>query len=66
MPPEELETAVECAHILPGELPHWHRGKADPAEPAGAPLGEDFERALARAKGEKPGRDPDEPLDDAI
>jgi hypothetical protein len=67
MPPEELETAVECAHILPGELPHWHRGRAEqPAGPAAAPLGDDFERALAQAKGEAPAGDPDEPPEDAI
>ena len=65
MPPDELETAIECAHILPGELPHWHR-QAEPAKPVEAPLGEDFERLLAKAKGEEPGDHVDEPGDDAI
>lgn len=30
--PEELEDALLCADLLPGKLPHWHRGKGD-AEP---------------------------------
>jgi len=51
MPPEDLETALECAHFIPGELPHWHRWKRQP-EPEEAPLGEEFEKMLAAAKGE--------------
>lgn len=66
MPPEELESALECAHALPGELPHWHRGQAGPAEPVEAPLGDDFERLLAAAKREEPSGEADKPDEEAI
>ena len=65
MPPDELETALECAHILPGELPHWHRGRPDLPESVEAPLGSDFERLLAQAKGEHVG-DSGEDDDDGL
>jgi hypothetical protein len=59
MPPDELETALECADILDGKLPHWHRYKRDEAEPVEAPLGEEFERALEAAKREAAGLPPE-------
>jgi hypothetical protein len=54
MPPEELETALQCADLGNGELPHWHRGRGD-AEPVSPEpsFGEEFERLLAEAKGEE-------------
>lgn len=50
MPPDELEIALQCADLMEGKLPHWHRGRAEFAEPVEAPLGEEFERMLADAK----------------
>lgn len=50
MPPEELETELQCAEIMQGKLPHWYRD--DPPGPPSpiSPLGEEFERRLAWAK----------------
>jgi hypothetical protein len=50
MPPDELETAIQCADILDGELPHWHRGRGDAEPVADYSLGPEFERALEAAK----------------
>jgi hypothetical protein len=33
MEPEELEDAVLCADLLPGQLPSWHRGRGDDEPP---------------------------------
>lgn len=46
--PDELQIALECADLLDGELPHWHRGKPDilPVEPPD----EEFERLVEKAK----------------
>jgi hypothetical protein len=52
MPPDELETELLCANICGGELPRWYRGRPEIDEPIDAPLGEEFERLLAQAKGE--------------
>jgi hypothetical protein len=50
MAPDDLEVAIECADILDGKLPHWHRGRGD-AEPYEVPPPDpDFERALENAK----------------
>ena len=53
--PDELEDALLVADTLPpGELPRWHRGRAD-AEPA-PPRNEAFEAELERLRrGEEPG-----------
>ena len=51
MPPDELETELECADILDGRLPHWYRYDRDLGPP---PPDEEFERMLAAAKGEAP------------
>jgi hypothetical protein len=57
MPPEELETALECADILDGELPHWHRGRGDTEKTCpDSPFGEEFERRLEEAKAGDPPR----------
>ena len=66
MPPDELETALQCTHILSGELPHWHRGRPEIEEPVESPLGVEFERLLAEAKGEAPPRSPGEDDDNAF
>lgn len=50
MPPEELQTALQCAEILGGEIPKRYRGTPDEEEPNPAPLGEEFERQLEEAK----------------
>lgn len=61
MPPEELESALLCADIGEGRLPHWHRYKVE--EPAvGSPLGEEFERRLEDAKREADGPLSEPPL----
>jgi hypothetical protein len=52
MAPDELEMRIQCADILDGALPHWHRGKGD-AEPYEAPPPDlEFERLLENAKRE--------------
>lgn len=48
MAPDELKDALYCADLLDGELPHWHRGRPDPIPPA--PVDEEFERELEKAK----------------
>ncbi|MBC7986209.1 MAG: hypothetical protein H7X93_06000 [Sphingomonadaceae bacterium] len=50
MPPEELETELQCAEILQGKLPHWYRDDPPPPPSPISPLGEEFERELAWAK----------------
>jgi len=50
MSPDDLETAIQCADILDGTLPHWHRYKGFEGPPVQAPLGEEFERRLEAAK----------------
>lgn len=58
MAPDELEVAIECADILDGALPHWHRGRGD-AEPCQAtPPDPEFERLLENAKREGAGLPP--------
>lgn len=57
MPPEELDTALLCADLGDGRLPHWHRYKVS-GPPVEAPLGEAFERALEEAKREADGLPP--------
>lgn len=51
MPPEELDVALQCADILDGQLPRWHRYQVE-AAPDPCPMGEEFERDLAAAKRE--------------
>lgn len=59
MPPDELDTALLCADILKGEIPHWHRGRGDAEEPPPCPgLGPEFERSLENAKREADGLPP--------
>ena len=59
MAPDELETALLCADILPGKLPHWLRGRGDAEDPPPCPgLGPEFERSLENAKREIEGRPP--------
>jgi len=48
MPPEELDSELEVAEILDGELPQRYRPV--PPEPPLMALGEDFERRLEAAK----------------
>ena len=56
--PERLEVALDCADILDGKLPHWHRGRGD-AEPCEEPPPDpEFERLLENAKREGAGRPP--------
>jgi hypothetical protein len=55
MAPDELETAIQCADILDGTLPHWHRYKGFEGPPVESPLGEEFERLLEAAKREAAG-----------
>jgi hypothetical protein len=50
MAPDELEVALQCADILDGKLPHWHRGRGDAEPPEAVPLGPEFERQLENAK----------------
>jgi hypothetical protein len=57
MPPEELETALLCADIADGKLPHWHGYKVE-EPPVEAALGEEFERRLEDAKREAAGLPP--------
>ena len=55
MAPDDLETALQCADLLDGALPHWHRYDAErDFAPVQAPLGEAFERALEEAKRGEP------------
>lgn len=61
MPPDELETELQCADILQGELPRWYRGAPLEQTPAEAPLGEDFERRLEAAKRAAAGLPPEDP-----
>ena len=51
LPPDELEVALECADILDGELPRWHRGNAD-LERGGPEPDAAFEERLERVKRE--------------
>ena len=66
MAPDELDTALQVADALQGELPHWHRGRAEYDEAGQSYMPEEFEQALAEAKKEAdvsagPGSvDPDE------
>ena len=54
--PDELDTALEVANIVPGQLPRWRRDRdladmaAAEAGPLHAGLGEQFERDLEAAK----------------
>jgi len=64
MPPDELAVAIECADILDGGLPHWHRGRGDAEPVADYSLGPEFERALAAAKREAAGLPPAADEDD--
>jgi hypothetical protein len=69
MAPDELASALECADLLNGELPHWHRGRPDMAEPIESPIDEGFERRLEAAKRKAaslPLERPEEGSDDAI
>lgn len=50
MPPEELETALDVADIMDGELPHWHRDVQEEAPPVAEPFGHDFELELADSR----------------
>lgn len=50
MPPDDLETELQCAHILNGVLPRWYRGRDEISPPEEAVLGKEFERALEAAK----------------
>lgn len=52
MSPDELESALDCADMLDGELPRWHRGHGDADPQAPSILGDEFERALEAAKSE--------------
>lgn len=58
MPPEELAVELQCADILEGRLPHWHRGRGD-AEVSEYPHDPEFERALEAAKRQGAGLPPD-------
>lgn len=62
MPPDELDAAIQCADILDGALPHWHRYEVE--EPHDSPLGEAFERKLEAAKREAAGLPPEGEADD--
>lgn len=62
--PEELETTLQVADILDGELPHWHRGRGDAEPTPDSPLGPEFERALEDAKREAAGLSPMSEEDD--
>ena len=58
LPPEALGVALQCADMLDGRLPHWHRGHGD-AEPCEAPPPDPgFERLLENAKREGAGLPP--------
>jgi hypothetical protein len=59
MSPDDLETAIQCADILDGTLPHWHRYKGFEGPPVEFPLGEEFERQLEAAKREAAGLPPE-------
>jgi hypothetical protein len=50
MAPDRLEVALQCADLLDGQLPHWHRGRGDAEAPEPLSLGPDLERALEDAK----------------
>jgi len=63
MPPDELETALLCADLGDGRLPHWYRYKVD-QPPVAAPLGEEFERRLEEAKRQGAGLPPLGPDED--
>jgi hypothetical protein len=52
MPPDELETELQCARILEGQLPHWYRGRPEITEPVESALGKEFERLLTEATGD--------------
>jgi hypothetical protein len=58
-PPDELESAFQCADIMDGKLPHWHRYKRHEDRPVESPLGPEFERALEAAKREAAGLPPE-------
>lgn len=46
----ELETELEVAHMMGGELPRWYRDGPGGGDAVEAPLGEEFERVLDSAK----------------
>ena len=48
--PDDLDVALQCADILDGKLPHWHRGRGDAEAPEAVPLDPEFERQLENAK----------------
>lgn len=54
--PDDLEIRLQCADILEGQLPRWHRAEPERLDPM--PLGEDFERKLENAKLEGAGKPP--------
>lgn len=58
MPPDDLSVALECAEILDGKLPHWHRGRGDAEYDPPPPVDLAFERALENAKREGAGMPP--------
>ena len=64
--PEALDVAIQCADILDGKLPHWHRGRGDAEPPEEISLGPDFERALESAKREAAGLPPGEDEDPEV
>jgi len=51
MPPDDLDGEIAVADMLDGTLPRWYREDVE-EEPEESPLGEDFERRLAEARGE--------------
>ena len=55
MPPDELEDALLCADILPGELPSWHRGKGDAEPTVIPPASAEIDRLTEAAKRELAG-----------
>lgn len=50
MAPDELEIAYDMADMLPGKIPHWHRGKGDREPYIAPPVDAAFEEGLERAK----------------
>ncbi len=59
--PEGLDCAIHVADMCDGALPPWCDPRPREVDPAISPLGEDFERLLAEAKGEPvPGDEEDE------
>ncbi|MBJ6122859.1 helix-turn-helix domain-containing protein [Sphingomonas mollis] len=61
MAPDDLDTALLCADLDPGNLPHWHRDPdMDPERPPATmpDVDPEFERKLEAAKREAATRDP--------